>query len=476
MSVQFAPPPDRTECPPPLLLRRRIPLIALRPTFVVLDMLGATFLSLAVFGAYGHARDYPMDQVYSGLVLYALSWWLGAQSQRLYAPEALLNARQGLSAALRCWALSFALVLVLAFGLQLIGSFSRVWLVTWAALVAVWVVLVRLPLDELLSSLMRHGFCTDRIVVVGSSMAQAQQLAATLESGSRGQLGVVLVSSLAQLDLGQLEELAREARIEQVIFADAVQLRPQIVAALERLRRYSLRTSIVQDMDWLPTPNVALEKIADVPSLLVSDRPLRGFDVILKRGEDFVLSTLILLLLSPVLLAVAVAIKLDSPGPLFFRQLRAGFHGKTFNVWKFRSMYHATGDTMGERQTSIGDPRITRVGSFLRRTSLDELPQLFNVLAGEMSLVGPRPHAIGMRTMGQALDQLVEDYASRHRILPGMTGWAQVSGFRGEVLTTEHLRRRVALDLHYIENWSLAFDIWIILRTALLIVNDPKAH
>lgn len=469
-------PSDLAARPAEMVARRRIPIILLRPAMIMLDMAGAMLLSFAVFGAYGDAREYPMDQVYSGLVLYGLAWLLAAQSQRLYTPQVLLDTRRGLKAGLRSWALCFALILLLAFGLQLIGTFSRVWLVAWAVLVAFWIVLVRLPLDELLGSLMRSGFCTDRIVVVGSDMDSARQLAERLVTNSRGHLGVVHLTTLPDLNLAAIEALARDDQVEQVVFADTVEQRAPLLAAVNQLKRYSLRISIVQELDWLPSPSVVFENLAEVPTLLVSDRPLRGLDVVVKRGEDIVLSLCFLIVLSPVLLAIAIAIRLDSPGPVFFRQLRAGFHGKSFRVWKFRSMHHAMRDTTGTRQTGADDPRITPVGRFLRRSSLDELPQLFNVLAGQMSLVGPRPHAIGMRTMGQSLDQLVSDYAARHRIRPGMTGWAQVNGYRGEVSTAEHLRRRVALDLDYIDNWSLSFDIWIILRTTFLVIHDPRAH
>jgi lipopolysaccharide/colanic/teichoic acid biosynthesis glycosyltransferase len=161
---------------------------------------------------------------------------------------------------------------------------------------------------------------------------------------------------------------------------------------------------------------------------------------------------------------------------VLFRQKRAGLNDQIFQVMKFRTMYAHARDDLALRQTSRGDARVTRVGRFLRRTSLDELPQLLNVLIGDMSLVGPRPHPLGMTSVGVPLHEVTEEYPARHRLKPGITGWAQISGNRGEVDSHEKLRRRVALDCYYIENWSLGLDLWIMLRTALVLFADPNAY
>ena len=174
--------------------------------------------------------------------------------------------------------------------------------------------------------------------------------------------------------------------------------------------------------------------------------------------------------------AVAVAIKLDSPGPVLFRQNRYGFGDRVIGVYKFRTMRADLADTNGEKQTAVNDPRITRVGAFLRRTSLDELPQLFNVLRGELSLVGPRPHAISMHVKQRRNEDIVPDYALRHHVKPGITGWAQVNGYHGPVDTERHLQQRVAYDLDYINHWSLWFDIRIILKTLLIAFVHREAY
>jgi lipopolysaccharide/colanic/teichoic acid biosynthesis glycosyltransferase len=183
-----------------------------------------------------------------------------------------------------------------------------------------------------------------------------------------------------------------------------------------------------------------------------------------------------LALSAPLFGIIAIAIKLDSPGPLLFGQMREGYHNKVFRLWKFRTMYHGCRDEGAVQQTSRNDRRVTRVGRVLRRFSLDELPQLINVIRGEMSIVGPRPHALGMTCAGLPMTQVLEGYAARLRLKPGITGWAQVNGCRGEVDSHEKLHRRVSLDCHYIDHWSLSLDLWIVLRTAVLLLFDRGAY
>ena len=186
---------------------------------------------------------------------------------------------------------------------------------------------------------------------------------------------------------------------------------------------------------------------------------------IVKRTEDIVFSLLILVLILPALITIAIAIKLDSPGPVFFRQRRRGLYGKPFRIFKFRTMHHDKTDHDCRHQTRRNDPRVTRVGGFLRRTSLDELPQLFNVIMGQMSLVGPRPHAPGTNIGGVVFENLMPHYMHRYSVKPGITGWAQVNGCRGIVDHPNALYTRVQYDFYYIANWSVWFDIRIIFAT-----------
>jgi exopolysaccharide biosynthesis polyprenyl glycosylphosphotransferase len=191
---------------------------------------------------------------------------------------------------------------------------------------------------------------------------------------------------------------------------------------------------------------------------------------------DIVGAAVALILLAPLMILTALAIKIETRGPIFFRQTRTGLNQQPFQIWKFRSMHSALADYGGAQQTSVNDTRVTRVGRIIRRLSIDELPQLFNVLQGDMALVGPRPHALDTKVVGKGLEVAVPTYPLRHRVKPGLTGWAQVNGLRGELDELWKAERRVAYDLDYIENWSLALDIRILITTVCLVLHDPAAY
>jgi Undecaprenyl-phosphate glucose phosphotransferase len=217
--------------------------------------------------------------------------------------------------------------------------------------------------------------------------------------------------------------------------------------------------------------------IGNVPVLDLFDRPIADWDVVMKWLFDKIVGTLALICLAPVMLAVAAAIKLDSRGPIFFKQRRYGFNNEVVEVYKFRSMYCEHADPAAKNLVTKNDPRVTRVGRFIRRTSLDELPQLFNVVfTGNLSLVGPRPHAVYAKAADHLYDEAVDGYFARHRVKPGITGWAQINGWRGETDSKEKIQRRVEHDLYYIENWSILFDIYILARTPLALLRGEGAY
>jgi exopolysaccharide biosynthesis polyprenyl glycosylphosphotransferase len=217
------------------------------------------------------------------------------------------------------------------------------------------------------------------------------------------------------------------------------------------------------------------DRYGDIGTFRVMDKPLDEVAGIIKRIEDVVIAILCLLFTLPLMLVIALFIKLDSRGPVLFRQKRLGANNLPFDLRKFRTMYVEQTDLLGHQLTRAGDPRITRVGRFLRMTSMDELPQLINVLRGEMSLVGPRPHALAASAAGVAYARAISEYPIRHRVKPGITGWAQVNGWRGETTTIEQIRRRVEHDLYYIENWSLTFDLFILGRTVFAVLSRANA-
>jgi exopolysaccharide biosynthesis polyprenyl glycosylphosphotransferase len=217
--------------------------------------------------------------------------------------------------------------------------------------------------------------------------------------------------------------------------------------------------------------------IGKVPVIDVADRPIADWDVVMKWLFDKIVGITALIALSPVMALTALAIKLDSRGPVLFKQKRYGFNNDLIEVYKFRSMRVEDSDATAAKLVTKGDPRVTRVGRFIRKTSLDELPQLFNVVfKGNLSLVGPRPHAVNAKAEARRYDEAVDGYFARHRVKPGLTGWAQINGWRGETDTHEKIQNRVEHDLYYIENWSVLFDLYILLRTPFALLNTESAY
>lgn len=263
-------------------------------------------------------------------------------------------------------------------------------------------------------------------------------------------------------DISDLDELVVKHAIRTVYFVTPLGGSEVIQDVYLRLFDKHISVNWVPDIFSLRLINHSVREIAGIPVLTLSETPLMGMRLFLKNLEDKVLAFLILVLATPLLVVVAIAIKLDSPGPIFFRQQRMGWSGEAFRIWKFRSMVVHQPEDGIVKQAQKNDPRMTRVGAFIRRTSLDELPQLFNVLMGEMSLVGPRPHAI-QHDVQYSPD--VSGYFARHNIKPGITGLAQVRGYRGETKDIDQMIRRVDSDIEYINNWSLWLDFVILVRT-----------
>ena len=271
--------------------------------------------------------------------------------------------------------------------------------------------------------------------------------------------------------LSELLELIRRGGVDQVIIALPWSAGAPLLELIGKLAECPVRIRLAPDLE-----HASPDHRADRTLLDLAEPPLSGWTSLLKRGEDLVLAGIGLVLFVVPMAMIWLAIRLDSPGPALFRQSRTGFNNRDFAMLKFRTMQHCFADPDGSRQAVPGDPRITRVGGFLRRTSLDELPQIFNVLAGDMSLVGPRPHAPGTRAGSRKFDEVVAHYASRHRVRPGLTGLAQVRGLRGPTDTEATLARRVDSDLEYIEHWSIWLDLVVLARTAVAVVRMTNAH
>jgi putative colanic acid biosynthesis UDP-glucose lipid carrier transferase len=284
------------------------------------------------------------------------------------------------------------------------------------------------------------------------------------------------LQDLASADnLGALERLAdyaRAHRVDVIYIALPMASQPRILRLLEDLRDTTASIYFVPDIFVFDLIQARVDSIGNLPVVAVCESPFYGFNGLVKRASDVVLASLILVLISPLMAAIALAIKLSSPGPVLFKQRRYGVDGRKIVVYKFRSMTVAEdGDVV--RQATRNDSRITRLGAFLRRSSLDELPQFINVLQGRMSVVGPRPHAVAHNELYR---KLIRGYMIRHKVRPGITGLAQVNGWRGETDTVEKMKGRIEYDLHYLRNWSLLLDLQIILKTVVVVLRRQNAY
>lgn len=369
--------------------------------------------------------------------------------------------------------------------LQVPAAASGRWALSWLLAALVFMLGLRVALAPHIRGGIRTGWLSRRVAVVGATEL-GYRIAETIATrrGMADQIVGVFDDGMAPPHpaaamrvsgrVADLIALSRRERIDAIVIA-LPSSPPEEIAAL----RGQLR-SLVADVYFAPDIGIGVDETSVVslggrPVINILRRPLTDRQMMEKALLDRLTAAFLLLLFSPVLLMIAVAIRLDSRGPILFRQPRMGFNNVPFTVFKFRSMYHEMADLLADRQTSRDDPRVTRVGRPLRKLSLDELPQLLNVLRGEMSLVGPRPHAPNTKAEGYLLEDAARDYADRHRIKPGITGWAQINGARGELKSIQELENRLRYDMHYIGNWSLLLDIRILWLTVVRELISSRA-
>jgi len=339
-------------------------------------------------------------------------------------------------------------------------DFSRSWLLMWAMSSAVVLSGFRVVIAEIAQKLIRSGLLRKNVAVVGATEI-GHELAAMLAEGGLGtrlvglfderRSRIVNPSGGATVHhLSVLDKLLPSERVDEVVIAIPPSSSGRILELMRRFHPFPVSLSVLSPAGYEQFQILDARRYGEISTFCVMGKPLDEAALVLKRLEDIVISLLCLLLTLPLLLVIAFCIKIDSPGPIFFRQKRLGANNLPFDLLKFRSMYVEQADPLGRKLTEADDPRVTRVGRFLRRTSMDELPQLINVLRGEMSLVGPRPHPLAANAAGIAYARAVSEYPIRHRVKPGITGWAQVNGWRGQTETIEQIRRRVEHDLYYI--------------------------
>ncbi|MDO9384635.1 MAG: undecaprenyl-phosphate glucose phosphotransferase [Hyphomicrobiaceae bacterium] len=412
------------------------------------------------------------------------------QAFRLYDIHNLRTPSTSLVKTAAVWSAVLLLCAVAAIAFAPSDAATRLWLSLLFPAGLGLLLVSRLVVGGLVKSWMQQGRLTRRTVVVGAD-GNGQALIAMLKSQPDTGIEVLGVFDDRNDDrslqacagvpklgkVADIVEFARRTRLDLVLFALPISAETRILNMLKQLWVLPVDIRLSAHSNSLQFRPSAYAYLGNVPTIHIGEQPIQDWDLVTKWLFDRIVGGLVLLLISPILAVIAIAIKLDSPGPVLFKQKRFGFNNDRVDVFKFRSLYHDQADPLAAKTVTKGDKRVTRVGRFIRRSSLDELPQLFNVVfAGNLSLVGPRPHAVQQKLESRMLDEAVDGYFARHRVKPGMTGWAQINGWRGELDTTEKIQKRVEFDLAYIENWSLLFDVYILAKTPLALLKPEGAY
>jgi Undecaprenyl-phosphate glucose phosphotransferase len=420
----------------------------------------------------------------------AIAAVISFQASDIYDIQLFRGRLLQLTRMISSWCFVFLLFMGASFFAKLGGEVSRVWLSTFFFTGMAVLTAERLVLRSLVRRWGREGRLDRRTIVVGAD-SNGEQLISALKGNDDSDLEILGVfddrNDARSLDtcaglpkLGKVDdivEFARRTRVDLVLFALPISAETRILEMLKKLWVLPVDIRLSAHTNKLRFRPRSYSYLGEVPTLHVFEAPITDWDLVMKWSFDRVVGGLILLLLAPVMALVALAIKLDSPGPVLFRQKRFGFNNERVDVFKFRSLYHHQADPTAAKVVTKNDPRVTRVGRFIRKTSLDELPQLFNVVfKGNLSLVGPRPHAVQGKLQNQLFDEAVDGYFARHRVKPGITGWAQINGWRGEIDNAEKIQKRVEFDLYYIENWSVLFDLYILFKTPMALLKTEHAY
>jgi Undecaprenyl-phosphate glucose phosphotransferase len=419
----------------------------------------------------------------------ALSGVVAVQFAHAYTLHSFRRGLRDIGRIALGWSAVLALFAVVAFLTKSGAEYSRLFVATWyVAGIAVFAG-IRFPLARLVRAWTERGRFQRHAVIVGGGQAAAELIAA-LQSDPDNDIRIcgifddraderspAAVAGYPKLGtVSELVDFGRIAQIDLLIVSLPIAAENRLLQMLKQLWVLPVDIRLSAHTNKLRFRPRAYSFIGAVPFFDVFDRPIRDWDHVVKRAFDLVFASLALVALSPVLLATMIAIRLESPGPVIFRQKRYGFNNEVIEVLKFRSMYHHFADPTAKVVVTKNDPRVTRVGRFIRKLSIDELPQLINVLRGSLSLVGPRPHAVNGHMSNQLFEDVVDGYFARHRVKPGVTGWAQIQGWRGEMDTTHKVRKRVEHDLEYIENWSVMFDLKIMFLTPFRLLGAEGAY
>ena len=443
-------------------------------------------ISLQLIG--WRAIDFGSSQYLGALAMYTLLSVLAFNSAGFYRFNVIVNPLRNWGRFAAVLTLVFAGMTALAFAFKVSADFSRLMAFSWLFASIAFVCGLRWAVAHRFRSLARAGRLGRRILIYGVN-DQSRHLIERIEAlnepwnqivgvfdDRKSRAGPTLGKYPVLGNLGDLVAWGRTGGPDDVLVALPWSAEDRIVSILNTLAVLPVNIRLCPETFNEAIVGGRTSRQYGLPMVSVMERPLVGWNGVGKRLFDIVFSTIVLLFAAPLMLLIGALIRLESPGPVLFRQKRFGFNDNIIDVYKFRTMYEADGDPAGDRFTARDDPRVTRIGAILRRSSLDELPQIINVLRGEMSLIGPRPHALRTTAGGRLCEDVVDRYSARHRVKPGITGWAQVNGYRGTMQEEAHLRKRIEHDLYYIKEWSPLLDVKILFMTLWIVVNGRNSY
>ena len=419
------------------------------------------------------------------IIVISISVIASINQARLYEVDSICSPNGEFHKVLGRLSVTFLIFIAVAFALKISDDFSRLCAFSWFLSSAFLICLARVFFQYTLLRLARGGCVTRNIVILGAGM-QAQKFVKQLQSANAPWINIIgffddrskrigseVMGHPVLGDSDSLLDYVRQHRVDDIIVALPWSADQRIAEIVNKLEELPVHVRLGPDLAGFSQIGSNYSTICGAPMIDMVDKPLDGWRYVVKVAQDKILGLLLLILLAPLMLLIALAIRIETRGPVIFRQKRRGFNNKPFRVFKFRTMYHHRPPEFGMVQAKQNDSRITPLGRILRRTSMDELPQIFNVLHGSMSLVGPRPHPIAL---DNEFSVLIGGYFARHRVKPGITGWAQVNGLRGETDIPEKMKARIKCDVYYIENWSILFDAKILMMTIPAVLNRKNAH
>ena len=457
----------------------------------VADFVMLSSIGVALYLGYVAPTDGFRWEYIAAILVMTLAAVICFQAAEIYDVQVFRAQLRQMTRMISSWTLVFLLFIGVSFFAKLGNEISRLWLSAFFITGLGALIAGRLLLRTLARHWARQGRLDRRTVVVGSD-ENGEKLIEALKVQPDSDINILgvfddrnddrsLDTCAGTSKLGKVDdviEFARRTRVDLVLFALPISAETRILEMLKKLWVLPVDIRLSAHNNKLRFRPRSYSYLGQVPTLDMLEAPITDWDLVMKWMFDHVVGAIVLCLAAPVMALVALAIKLDSPGPVLFRQKRFGFNNERIEVFKFRSLYHDQADPLASKVVTKNDRRVTRVGRFIRKTSLDELPQLFNVVfKGNLSLIGPRPHAVQGKLESRLFDEAVDGYFARHRVKPGITGWAQINGWRGEIDNEEKIQKRVEFDLYYIENWSVLFDLYVLLKTPLaLLTKNENAY